>query len=173
MQVSKLESSRRQLETVISMYFAEGDPVSMHTLTAAAYNVLRNINTKIGGNPMLIKDQLVNLAPSEYTKQVRDRINEAENFFKHADRDHQAILEFNPELTEYLIMDACDKYREIAGEYPHLMAIFRAWMMMTNQDIFNLTVDQLTLLSKSSNELVIGGKAEYFRDMLAALLLST
>jgi hypothetical protein len=65
MQVSKLESSRRQLETVISMYFAEGDPVSMHALTAAAYNVLRNINTKIGGNPMLIKDQLVNIAPSE------------------------------------------------------------------------------------------------------------
>lgn len=173
MQISKLEASRRQLETVINMYFAEGDPVSIHTLTAAAYNVLRNVNAKIGGTPMLIKDQLVDLVPSTYTKQVRDRINEAENFFKHADKDHEAILEFNPNLTEYLIMDACDKYREITGEYPCFMAIFRAWMMLTNQDIFNLTADQLALLGKSAKELVGGGKAAYFRDMLAASTMTS
>jgi hypothetical protein len=39
--VSKLDAAKRQLETVIRLYFSNGDPVSIHTLTAAAYNVLR------------------------------------------------------------------------------------------------------------------------------------
>jgi hypothetical protein len=35
--VRKLAAVRTQLETAISLYFGGGDPVSIHTLTAAAY----------------------------------------------------------------------------------------------------------------------------------------
>ena len=121
---------------------------------------------------MLIKDRLVSIAPTEYTKEVRNLINKAENFFKHADKDHDAVLEFNPILSEYLLLDACDKYRELSGEYPPLFKVFRAWVMMTNQDIFALEPSQLATLKTSSNVLVSGGKAAFFKDMLATLLLS-
>ena len=33
--VSKLDAAKRQLETVIRLYFFDGDPVSIHTLTSA------------------------------------------------------------------------------------------------------------------------------------------
>jgi hypothetical protein len=55
--VSKLDAARRQLETAVRLYFCEGDPVSMHTLTSAAYQVLSDINRAQGGRPML-KEQI-------------------------------------------------------------------------------------------------------------------
>jgi len=47
--ISKLDAAKRQLETVIRLYFVHGDPVSIHTLTSAAYNVIRDVNKKRGG----------------------------------------------------------------------------------------------------------------------------
>ena len=166
LKVSKLDAAKRQLETVIRMYFNDADPVSIHTLTAAAYNILRDVNSKTGGSPMLIKDQLVADVFPEYKKEVRDLINEAENFFKHANVDHDLVLDFNPFLTEFLIMDACDKYRQLSGESHPLMVIYRGWMMMNYQDIFNLAPDQLNVLKTHSTVLISGGKSAYFKDML-------
>jgi hypothetical protein len=166
--VSKLDAAKRQLETVIRMYFCEGDPVSIHTLTAAAYNVLRALNNKAGGGPMLIKDRVVMISPPNYTKEVRCLINQAENFFKHADKDHDSVLDFNPQLTEYLLIDACDKYHELAGEYPALMAIYRCWMMVTNQELFRFSAVEKVILDGNAKELVAGGKATFFKDMLLA-----
>ena len=58
--VSKLDAARRQLETAIKLYFVFGDPISIHTLSAAAYNVIRDLNTKKDGDPLLMKDELLN-----------------------------------------------------------------------------------------------------------------
>lgn len=54
--VSKLDAAKRQLETVIRLYFAGRDPVSIHTLTAAAYNIVHDITANRGAEPMIVKD---------------------------------------------------------------------------------------------------------------------
>jgi hypothetical protein len=41
--LSKLDAALRQLETAVTLYFHSSDPISIHTLTAAAYNVLQGI----------------------------------------------------------------------------------------------------------------------------------
>lgn len=53
--VAKLDAAKRQLETAIRLYFASADPVSIHTLTAAAYQLLLDLNKKAGGEPMFMK----------------------------------------------------------------------------------------------------------------------
>ena len=53
LQISKLDAARRQLEIAVRLYFAEDDPVSIHTLTSAAYQLLSDINRALGGPPML------------------------------------------------------------------------------------------------------------------------
>ena len=53
--ITKLEAARRQLESAIFLYFEEKDPVSIHTLTAAAYNILRDISAKRNLSPMMVK----------------------------------------------------------------------------------------------------------------------
>src|SRR5438128_1514480 len=52
-QVTKLDAVRRQLETAIILWFHDGDPVSIHTLAAAAYQIIYDINAHRGGAPMM------------------------------------------------------------------------------------------------------------------------
>jgi hypothetical protein len=44
--ISKLEAARRQVETAIRIYFANGDPVSIHTLAAASLQILVDLDKK-------------------------------------------------------------------------------------------------------------------------------
>src|SRR5712692_11905589 len=93
LKISKLEAAKRQLETAINLYFSEGDPISIHTLTSAGYNIIRDVSEK-QGRSLIVKDLAVSVAKPEFRKMVRDELNRAENFFKHADRDHANTLEF-------------------------------------------------------------------------------
>ncbi len=49
--VTKLDCAKRQIETAIMLFFENHDPVSAHTLTGAAYEILRGLNFKAKGEP--------------------------------------------------------------------------------------------------------------------------
>jgi hypothetical protein len=123
---SKLDVARRQLETAIRLYFSMGDPVSIHTLVAAAYEVLRDLNRVHAGEPML-KDVMPNWVRPDAKEKARRKLSEAENFFKHADRDHAEVLEFKQELTELWLFDACRKYRQLSEELLPVLKVYEAW----------------------------------------------
>jgi hypothetical protein len=134
--VSKLDAAKRQLEIAIRLYFSNDDPVSIHTLTAASYNILRDVTKQRGADPMFIKGHMLEMVKPEYKKMVIEKANEAENFFKHADHDHQATFSFNPDMTELHMIDACAQYRKLTGEEPPLLTIFRAWFSANHPDFF-------------------------------------
>lgn len=169
--ISKLDAAKRQLDTFIKLYFHSGDPVAMHTLTAAAFCIIRDLNDKRGGNPTL-QDKMFEYLKPEHHKLFRDKINEAQNFFKHADRDHTNILEFNPDSTEFIAMDACSKYVELTGEYPPLFQIFNGWMMLTHQEIFTLPESQQKTLKDVAETFLPTGKITYFNEMLPMVMKS-
>lgn len=127
MKISKLDAARRQLEVAITLYFHEGDPVSIHTLTSAAYEILRAVND---GRPM-IKDWLKDWIKPEHLNEVRKKLNESQNFFKHADRDPDQILDFEPGTTQIFLWDACLTYKEIANERVPLLETFKLWAAIT------------------------------------------
>ena len=87
----------------------------MHTLAAAAFGVIRDLNQKRGGGLTLQESIFENVKP-EHHRLLREKLSEAQNFFKHADRDHEATL--------FVAMDACSKYAELTGELPPLFQIF-------------------------------------------------
>lgn len=164
--ISKLDAARRQLEIAIRLYFQNGDPVSIHTLTAAAYNVICDINNKRGGDSMLIKKKIFEYVKPEFQKEFRDKMNEAENFFKHADRDHDATLTFNPDQSEMLILDACSQYYKLTGENLPLFTVFRGWYMANHPDLFILPEEQARLLSISTPSVLKMGRLDYFNAIL-------
>ncbi len=126
MEISKLDASKRQLDTAINLFFKQADPISTHTLTAAAHQLLMdigrsaNIKSVIKENPFIKK---------EYFKEYIRKVNEAENFFKHANMDSNALLKFNSEQTEYLLLDAVEMYMQLTSERPEDMSIFRIWFL--------------------------------------------
>lgn len=133
LQVTKLDAAKRQLETAIKLWFQDGDPVSIHTLAAAAYQVLYDINKKRAGDPMGVDRP--NVKP-EARKQLRKAFANAENFFKHADADPEATLTFTPEATRFYLLDAADRYRELAGEQPSAFRVFIIYHALTHPEIF-------------------------------------
>ena len=164
--ISKLDSAKRQLEIAIKLYFNFDDPVSIHTLTTAAYNVLRDINKNRGNGSVLIKEWLVKyLIKPEKQKEFRKMINEAENFFKHADKDSEKAYTFNPRQTEILLWDAVRIYHLLTGEISPLLYLYRGWFIMHNLDIFNgISEEDKTNLQSSGYS--ASDRVKYFSAML-------
>lgn len=135
LKVEKLDAARRQLETAVRLYFSESDPVSIHTLTSAAYQILSDVNRARGGSPML-KEQIPTWVRPDATEESKKRLNEAANFFKHADRDHDGVLEFVPGQTELLLYDAVRKYRELTGESVPILGVYDAWFWLGPGAVF-------------------------------------
>lgn len=113
---------------------------------------------------MLLKEQLVNDVLPSAQKLFRAKLNEAENFFKHADRDHQAVHDFDPELTEVFILDACDQYYRLTGEAPPLFKVFRTWFISNHPDWF--ATDKLGSMKEQAPKFVALGRSGFFQQML-------
>ena len=112
--VSKLDAASRQLRTAITLWFTDGDPVATHSLAFASYEVLHTLSKK--RDPYrrdLIFDS--DLIKDEYRSDWNKRIKRHAYFFKHADRDGDSVIEFNPALNEFFMMFAA-LARGLCGE---------------------------------------------------------
>ena len=139
LQISKLDAALRQLQTAILLYFNSRDPVSIHTLAAAAYNLLRDIRNSRKEVFEMFKD--AGGIPSQYKKVFRDLLSKSENFFKHADRDPNEVHLFRTEGTEILLIDACDAYVRMTGEEPEYIALFKRWHATCNPQYYKKNSD--------------------------------
>jgi hypothetical protein len=105
LKISKLDAARRQLRTAITLWFNDGDPVAIHALAFASYDILHAVSKKRDPNRRkLVFDS--DLFPEEFRKELNIGIKKTAHFFKHADRDPQAIIEFNPVTSECFIIFA-------------------------------------------------------------------
>jgi hypothetical protein len=133
MDIPKLDAARRLLETAVGLYFHEADPISIHTLAAAAHGVLSDISRRTGpGGPEMLDHWIDVAVQPEHRKELRRLSRKAQNFFRHADNDPDDVLkDFNPRTSEILLWDACRAYRSIAGERSPLFTIMDMWARIT------------------------------------------
>jgi hypothetical protein len=111
--IAKLDAAKRQLAVAIRLFFNYADPVAIHTLAAAAYQILYDLSKGHGvigvvkGNPNVRKDK----------RAEWERIaNQAQNFFKHADRDPLGKFNFEPEITCFFLFDAVSLYAQMTNQ---------------------------------------------------------
>ncbi|MFO7559236.1 MAG: hypothetical protein R6X10_10440 [Desulfobacterales bacterium] len=158
--ISKLKAARAQLDAAIEMYFVSDNPVATHTLTSAAYNILRDIALKSGSDCPFLKTGYINEYPESKRKMIRNFLNRPENFFKHADRDPNGTIEFDTELTELFLLDACAYFRDKKELRPKYYNIFKAWHGVPKKRTSNtqkLFVETMRDYFRSK------GKLEYWR----------
>ena len=102
--LGKVDVARRQLQTAITLWFTEGDPVSVHTLVFAAYEVFHFVSKSRNPNRRdLLFDTRVK---DKYRKEWLGIIKKSAHFFKHANRDPDGVLDFHPEMNEGFILFA-------------------------------------------------------------------
>lgn len=96
--ISKLDAAKRQLDAAIRMLFLGEDIIAVHTVAAAAGNILKDIS--IAKHP----DKSWHLQAMQVNKLERRQymqiMNAAANFLKHADRDPDGAWDFSPSETE-------------------------------------------------------------------------
>ncbi len=124
--ISKLDSARRQLETAIKLFFANGDFISIHALSYAAYTITRNLCDQMDKPESFTKWMHDNVSKAEH-EGLTKAVNAAGNFFKHADRDPKTILEYIPGQYEIFLVFAVKQYEAITHEMTQPMSVFKIW----------------------------------------------
>lgn len=101
--VKKLEAAKRQLHTAITLWFADTDPVSIHTLACAAHQIVHDINTDKNGSDLLLDSIVIK---KEFRREYCSEMRKAMNFFKHADRDPDpnGTIGSSPTITDLFIL---------------------------------------------------------------------
>ncbi len=131
--VSKLDAGRRQLKTAIELWFAEDDPVSIHTLAAAAHEVI-HVVTKPRRDMALIFDS--DHIREDRRSEVNQRLKEPANFFKHARNDLDGITEFSPALSEGFILFAIFGLQASGESVRSEEFAFLTWTQLHHPDLF-------------------------------------
>jgi len=131
--ISKLDVAKRELEHSIRLFFSYGDIIVTHLAASAAQKVLSDLGKESG--VASIRTDIQRYVKKDKQKYVSDMFSQAYNFFKHADKDPNKLLKFNPEISEFAIWDSVKLYQSLTKEITGLMLAFRLWFSIKHNDI--------------------------------------
>lgn len=125
-QVTKLDAARRQLVTAIRLHLDDRDPVSVYTLATNAQEVLSTLCEKRGVRSMRAEAAKTHgLSEKEIQRRL---INEARNFFKHADKDPNAVWpDLKEENVDAVLFIPCFDLVELERKSPIEVQVFITW----------------------------------------------
>lgn len=127
----KIEAARRQLGTALSLYIADEDPVSVHTLAGGACEVLDHFASKASGG-FAFKSRFLEARPDLTVVKFRQMQKAYWNAFKHArdrnERDDEELLTSftDTENAVHLWIGWAD-FGVVTGRLPIEAQLFQAW----------------------------------------------
>ena len=101
--------------------------IAVHTLTAAARGILRELARPRGIEGI---DATIGKLSPKNQKTLRHAINEAQNFFKHADKDPIGKLKFTYGATQFLLIDAAMICRALSSHPSPEVSAMVTWAVM-------------------------------------------
>src|SRR5688572_29928973 len=134
--ISKTDAAKRQLETAVRLFIHDRDPCSIHTLAAAAYNIVRDLRQSLGLSPLLLVKEI---AVHHFGHDSKAEFNRTENYLKHADRDVNDELDIDPEQALLLIWDGARGLAELTGKWSPLLRVYDEWYRATHPNIVGQT----------------------------------
>ncbi len=133
--VTKLETAERQLRVAIRLFFERRDLVAVHTLAAAAQEIVRQLG-KARGLKGIYEHANERIRP-EKRKEFINKMRAPQNFFKHAAKDANQKLEFHYEVTKFVLFDAVLLFAELKGlPLAPEFAAFLGWFTAKYPDVF-------------------------------------
>jgi hypothetical protein len=161
--VTKIDAAVRQLETAITLWFFDGDPVSICTLTFAAFEIIRSLNKGFGGNPTILDGRSMR---KEHCKEILAAIRSSPNFFKHAGKDPHETHFFPVKSLRLIILDAVRTYDEWKLEQRPIFETFRLWLWLTEPKSQIIPPDQAGMKRSDIDLFIRGGKQQFFNEAL-------
>lgn len=150
--VTKKKAAGNQLESAIFLWLHERDPVSVHTLSVAANDILNALGSKIG------KPAPFNKWLKTVSKKTQERRLAPQNFFKHGFRDVNGKLLYLPLSGEAILFSAVWSYQAIFKQLTPFMQLYGAFFVLQHRDVARkdivegffkgLTIDDLANLDR-------------------------
>jgi hypothetical protein len=140
MNITKLDAAKSQLATAILLYFEDCDPVSVHTLVMAAGEIIDRL-CESKGTPAM-REQFFAMIKPERRKEFVRRLNEARNFFKHAQEPNAVLEDFSDEYNLVGIIMAVYGLGLLGVEMLETR-IFTAWSWVVNPGLMGTPPEKL------------------------------
>lgn len=173
--VTQLDAAHRQLTTAIELWIDDSDPVPIHTLAFAAYQLIHDINRQRKGQPLLLDSPLIK--PERRQEFVNMAKGDA-NFFKHADdrgkkKNALTSIDFNPSVNESYFEFAIIGLKGM-GEHltPHEIA-FDAWSGIRRPELLTdagLNLLQNGIQADALDRLRLLPKKQFFERILKVIV---
>jgi hypothetical protein len=161
--ITKIEAAERQLDTAIKLFFENVDHLSCYTLVAVSREITDDLCEKQKselyraelerlGDPQRVRlsfrDEMEILIKPEHRKEAMRLLKKAQNFLKHADRDHDKELEdISAEEVSLLIFSAIRNFALLVKRTSPAMGIFLSWFTAAHPNLINTqSVDYQSLL---------------------------
>jgi len=133
LRVNKIDAARRQIDCAIRLLFSNEDPVAIHTLAFAAFQIVHDVSAK--KNTGKTREALRAIMRPGKEKDVWKALKDPANFFKHADRDAERILErFPEEVNEVILACACSYYHDLGYSLSDEMHALQQWLMLSRPE---------------------------------------
>lgn len=163
--LTKLDVAQRQLRTALELWFADGDPVSIHTLVYAAHEIIHRLYRNSGGKDLLFDTSVIkDECRSEFAKLIK----EDANFFKHPDKDLHETRQFNPLSNDlFLIMSATGMQR--MGKAGDVESAFMFWLYLHHSTWFPEDAAEERIPVERLNKMRNFNKHEFLQAFLAAM----
>jgi hypothetical protein len=111
---NKIEAARRQLSVALDLWFADGDPLAVHTLVGASSRLLSDLLVKNGlSDPFLVDN--ASIRPEKRKEWLRV-VRSTANFLKHADEDPGAEHELDPRENDLLLVQCISALRQLGAD---------------------------------------------------------
>ena len=123
--INKIDAASRQLDTAITLWFSESDPISIHTLACSAHEIIKDINKHRKGPPLFFDSDFVkNIFAEKYHHEIEKHLKNHYNFFKHANKDPDEFIEFDQFFTQLFIMFSCIGLRNLGSKFTNFQLAF-------------------------------------------------
>ena len=138
MKLNKKDVAIRHTNQAIKMFFHKEDPVPTLVIVCAANYILHDLAIKnnipilLGYNGIFQKI----LIKQEFQQIVNTRRSEIYNFFKHAKKDFDKMIEFNPDLIWYYILENIIIIKQLDCDFSKEMGYFVFWLTLAKRNLF-------------------------------------
>lgn len=167
--ITKFEVARRQLSTAIDLWFEDKDAVSIHALAFAAYEILHRICKNHNNQTKLLFDSPI--IREEYRGDFAKSLKRHASFFKHADTDANATIDFPSQITEIFFLFSIYAISAMGKERTDTELAWMWWWLIHNPNALTpLGVKMLpdSFSVEGINDAKRFGKGQFLKEFLTA-----
>ena len=125
LELTKINVAEALIKTAVRLFFEDGDPVPVYALANAAREILTSVGAHEGVTTLL---HALGARDGKTLQELTTESRKIANFFKHADRDPQAKIEFREDEVDFVLAIACQDFGRITGGMPVEAQIYEVWV---------------------------------------------